>query len=224
MKELLDDLQIKKWVKKIHQLEVNSLPSNGKLEATYILSDIFYEKMQRLIEQVNLRASRRRFLKKVGIIVAAILLVFSISNSKSIVNAAKNIMEWFETHTSFKFSEDINVKNIHRYNLSYVPDGYIEVMNEYYDGVFGFVLYEREGQEPLSLEYGISDGQINIDNEDVDFRIIEKEGLIIYFFQGISQKENIATWVSEDKTTVFTLVGEQAEEEFLKIIKNIEKE
>ena len=73
------------------------------------------------------------------------------------------------------------------------------------------------GKEPLSLEYGISDGRINIDNEGVELEILEDEGLIIYYFHGVSQKENIATWLSEDETIVFTLVGEQSKEEFLKV-------
>ena len=84
-------------------------------------------------------------------------------------------------------------------------------------------MYEKEGREPLSSDYGVCDGGININNEGVEFSIIKEAGLTIYFFEAVSQKESIATWLPEDGATVFTLVGEEAKGEFLNIIKNIEK-
>ena len=89
-----------------------------------------------------------------SITVATIFLAFSLLNPKAVVNAAKNIMEWLETHISFRFSESIKTQKIHRYTMGYVPNGYVEVINEYHDGVFGMIVYEGEGKEPLSLEYG----------------------------------------------------------------------
>lgn len=223
MKELLDDLQTKEWIGKIHRLELEKLPSNEELRATYILSDVFHQKMKKLINRVSWKVRVEQFLKIMSLTAAVVLLAFSIINPKVFVNAAKSIMEWFENHVTFKFSENMSTLKIPKYIPMYLPDGYVEVMNEYYDEVFGIVVYEKEGKEPLSLEYGISDGGINIDNEGVKFSIIKGEGLVIYFFEAISQKESIATWLSEDGTIVFTLVGEESKEEFLKIIKNIEK-
>ena len=73
------------------------------------------------------------------------------------------------------------------------------------------------------MEYGISDGGINVDNEGVELNIIQENGLTIYFFEAVSQEESIVTWLSDNGTTVLTLVGGESKEEFLRIIKNIEK-
>ena len=39
------------------------------------------------------------------------------------------------------------------------------------------------------MEYGISDGGINVDNEGVELNIIQENGLKIYFFEAVSQEE-----------------------------------
>ena len=223
MKELLNDMQIKEWMERIHQLELAGIPSNEELKSRYALSDSFHLKMKKMIEKVNKRERKSQFLKVISMTAAAILLVFTILNSKTVVNAAKSIIKWFDTYVSFKFVEDAEEMRIPQYTLNYVPEGYAEVMNEYYDGTAGMIVYEHEDKSPLTLEYGISDGGINVDNEGVELNIIQENGLTIYFFEAVSQEESIVTWLSEDETTVFTLVGGESKEEFLRIIKNIGK-
>lgn len=193
MKELLNDMQIKEWMERIHQLELAGIPSNEELKSRYALSDSFHLKMKKMIEKVNKRERKSQFLKVISMTAAAILLVFTILNSKTVVNAAKSIIEWFDTYVSFKFVEDAKEMRIPQYTLNYVPEGYAEVMNEYYDGTAGMIVYEHEDKSPLTLEYGISDGGINVDNEGVELNIIQENGLTIYFFEAVSQEESIVT-------------------------------
>lgn len=63
---------------------------------------------------------------------------------------------------------------------------------------------------------------MDMDNENKEFLILEREGTEIYYLKAKNEEEySYMTWVSEDETTVLSIDGVLPEEELLKIWENI---
>ena len=75
---------------------------------------------------------------------------------------------------------------------------------------------------PNIVEYGISDVGLMLIMKELSLISFKKMGWRFIFLKQFHRK-SIVTWLSDNGTTVLTLVGGESKEKFLRIIKNIEK-
>lgn len=215
------EFEFKELICEMHKTEMSRLPENKELKENYHLSDLFYQKMKVLLKKMDSQERRRRYVKYVASAAIVILVLGMVSNPQYLVEAKNNIVEWFEDHVNFRFGQE-DVKTIPRYEFGYVPDGYELVMDEYFEEGMGFIQYVNNEKE-LSLSYVISSSDLNLNNENVEFKTFKIDsGIVIYYFFSMdSNTESTMTWTCDDRNIVFTLIGIISEDEMINVVDNI---
>ncbi len=222
-KKKQEELEIKAMVSLMHEYELSLIPENKELQERYHLSDMFYRKMDKLMETQKKKARRKELIKTAAAVAAVIVIIFAVTNPKTVVQAAQWLIRWFDEYVSFQFRENTDVNWVPRYELRYVPEGYVKIVDEYYDGAAGYIEYEGKDMLWFNLDYGLIDGGMNVNNENMDFFILTgSRGETIYYLQAQNPGDDSSmTWVSDDETTKFNLMGNLSKEELLKIQKEI---
>lgn len=222
MKNNFDD-EIKNIVAKMHEIEMNSIPQNEELRERYILSDIFYGKMRRLIRKADRKNKVVGAMRYAAATAAVIAIVCCVSQPGIVTKACEALIRQMSDHMNFRFKADVGNVEIPEYEAGYVPEGYVLVESDY-DELAGLLVY-RNSNYLFTIEYGRADGSLNIDNKDKTYQIIKlKDGTEIHYLKSKSgDASSSMTWLSEDKTIVFSLIAPFSEEELLKIQENIRK-
>ena len=220
MKSNFDD-EIKSIVTKMHEIELDNIPNEEELEENYVLSDVFFRKMEKLIAKTTQKRKAVSIIKYVSTAAAVLILIWGLMNPSVVLDAYEEVIRGFEDHTSFQFKQDVGEVVVPEYEVGYVLEGY-ELEREVRLSYSGIIVYEKEGNL-LSVSYGTADGSINIDNEVKSYQIIKSEkGTEIHYFEAdIDQKESSMTWLSEDENIVFNLIGSLPKEELLKIQESV---
>ncbi len=181
----MKDMKDTDWKEVITQMEevrLHDLPDEEWLHHTYTLSDSFYCGMRRLTKRMRRQAAYARVCACVAAGAAVFLVLILATHPQEAAEAARRVMVWMENFAEFKFQEDSEVSTIPAFTLNYVPEGYELVMEEYYE-IAGIIIYAY-GENRFCFNYGISDAEIGINNEGVDFSIIEMEdGRVVYYFK-----------------------------------------
>lgn len=222
MKDNFDN-ELKAIITKMHEIELDSIPSSDELKEKYVLSDIFYRKMDKLTAKVTQKRNIGFFIKYVSVAAAIVILVWGLANPTVVLDAYEAVIHWFEDHTSFQFRQDVGEVVVPEYEVAYVPEGY-ELEQEEYDGFTGTKIYRKE-EKLLIIDYGPADGNINLDSEGKTYHIIKgnKNDIIHYFEAKDDNKMSTMTWLSEDEDVVFNIIGYLSKDELLQVQENIRK-
>lgn len=217
------DNEMKDIVAKMHEIELESIPQNEELKGRYELSDIFYGKMQWLIRKVDRKNKLSTAVKYAAATAAVLVLALGIMNPGMVTKASEELIRQMSDHMNFKFKGNLDIAEIPEYEAGYVPEGYVLVESDY-DELAGLLVY-RNGNSFFTIVYGRADGSLNIDNKDKTYQIIKlKDGTEIHYLKSKNGEDSSSmTWLSEDKTIVFSLIAPFTEEELLKIKENIRK-
>ncbi len=213
---------IKDMVSLVHEYELSRIPDNHELQQRYELSDVFYQKMERMIECQEKKARRKKTRRFVAAAAGIILVLFGVVNPQTISKAGQWLIRWYHDHTSFQFVEDAGHIEVPRYELGYVPEGYRLELDDY-SSPGGYMLYYNKEGKYLDFSYGVVDSGLEIDNENKDFlKITGSRGEIIYYLRARDpEEESSMVWLSEDGMLKFSLMGNFPEEEMLKIQRSI---
>lgn len=213
---------IRDMVSLVHEYELSLIPNDNELQERYQLSDVFYQKMERMIEGQEKKARRKKIRQFAAVAAAAALVLFGVTNPQTISKAGQWLIRWYDDHVSFRFVEDAGHVEVPRYELGYVPEGYKLEWDDYFAGGEDILYYNDEGQCLDFSSGSISDG-LEIDNENKDFLTITgSRGEIIYYLRARNpEDESSMTWISEDGTLKFCLMGNFSQEELLKIKEGI---
>lgn len=216
-----EDETIRKFVLQMHEYQLSEIPEQKVLKEKYQLSELFYHKMKCLMRQQEKKARRKEWHRVSVAVVAVFVIVIGIVNPQYVAEAGNKVIEWLSNHVSFQFKEDTDVKWIPRYEMDYVPEGYELVVDEYYEGA-GIIDYVDDEENHIYFVYGMIDGDMNLDNEEKEFLILNGEQEEkIYYLKAMGEEESSFVWVSKDKTTKFSVIGILEEEELFRIQKNI---
>ncbi len=212
---------IKDMVSLVHEYELSLIPDNNELRERYLLSDAFYQKMDQMIEGQKKMARRKKLRRFAAAAAAAIVVFIGVTHPQTISKAGQWLIRWYHDHISFQFVEDTGNIEVPRYELSYVPEGYRLELDDYFVG--GDILYYNDEGQCLDFSYGAIDDGLEIDNENKDLlKITGSRGEIIYYLRAKNpESESSMTWISEDGTLKFNLMGNFSQEELIKIQEGI---
>lgn len=215
--------ELKELVCRMHEMEVDSLPEKDWLQEEYKLSETFFAKMKRLIKSIERKDDYCQLSKIAAIILLIISGLWAISNPEYMVQAGENFMEWFSDHVEFQYKEDTGLTEIPEYVMEYVPEGYELESYEFYD-IFGLYAYVKE-DDLLTFEFGVSDVDMNVNNEKVEYKTIMSEDMnIIYYFEAReNERRSSIIWYSKTGEVVFTIAGRFLEEELLKMQQSVKE-
>lgn len=213
---------IRDMVSLVHKYELSLIPENHELQERYQLSDVFYQKMERMIEGQERKARRKKIWQFAAVAAAAALVLFGVTNPQTISKAGQWLIWWYDDHVSFQFVEDAGHVEVPRYELGYVPEGYKLELDDY-SSPGGYMLYYNDEGRYLDFSYGLISDGLEVDNENKDFLTITgSRGEIIYYLRARNpEDESSMIWLSEDGTLKFCLGGYFSQEELLKIQKEI---
>lgn len=213
--------EMKAIVTKMHEAEQNSIPQNEELKKRYMLSDIFYQKMKRMIIKVERRQKIRSAVKYTVATAAMIVFLCLVTQPQIITRASEEIIMKLEHSINIRFRRDVNIKELPVFELGYVPEGYI-LQNSYHNRNNVLITY-RKGKETFTFSYYSANSVSSIDDEDRIYRIITlNDGTEIHYFKSeIATKGNSMMWLSQDDNVVFGVHGPFTEHELLEIQKNI---
>ena len=213
--------EMKAIVTKMHEAEQNSIPQNEELKKHYMLSDIFYQKMKRMIIKVERRQKIRSAVKYTVATAAMIVFLCLVTQPQIITRASEEIIMKLEHSINIRFRRDVNIKELPVFELGYVPEGYV-IQHSDHNGNKGNVTY-RKGEKTFSFSYYPADSEFGIDHEERTYSVITlKDGTQIYYFKSeTDRKSSSMMWLSQDKMIVFTLDGFFSEKEFIKIVKSV---
>lgn len=220
MKDNFDN-ELKAIVTKMHELELDNIPCLEELKEKYVLSDVFYRKMDNLAVKVTQKRNIGFFIKYVSMAAAIMILIWGLANPTIVLDAYEEVIQWFEEHTSFQFKQDAGEIVVPEYEVGYVPQGY-ELELEEYDGFTGTKIYRKE-EKLLIIDYGPADGNINLDSEGKTYHTIKgnKNDTIYYFESKDDNKMSTMTWLPEDEDVVFNVIGYLSKDELLQVHENI---
>lgn len=221
-KKRQEEEALKSMVTLLHQYEISQIPEKEDLKERYQLSDIFYHNMDKIIEKQEKKARRRSIRRGCTAAAAVAAVLFSLANPQMVAQGAEWMVYWFKDRVSFQFKVDTDVNWVPRYEFGYVPEGFEKVMDEYYEGA-GYIFYENEQGNRFVLDYGVVDGGLVVDSENKDYDILTgSHGETIHYLHAKDLEDDSSlTWISDDETTKFNLLGDLSEEEMLKIQENI---
>lgn len=218
-----EDEIIRDFLMQVQEYELAKIPSEEFLMERYPLSDMFYQRMERLIKLQERKVKHRDWRRWITATVAVLMLMFTLANPKYVAEAAERIIQWFSNHVSFNFYEEgKDVDVVPRYTLEYVPEGYEIELNEYYENS-GVITYLNDREDRLFFLYSITSSETVLDNEGKEFEIVTgNNGERIYYFRDVEGEESSMTWVNDDGTIYYVMTGILDEKELLKIIDNIQ--
>jgi hypothetical protein len=211
----------KDMISSVHEYELSLIPDNNELRERYLLSDAFYQKMDQMIEWQEKKARRKKLRRFAAAAAAVIVILVGAAHPQTISKAGQWLIRWYHDHISFQFVEDAGNIEVPRYELSYVPEGYRLELDDYFVG--GDILYYNDEGQCLDFSYGAIDDGLEIDNENKDLlKITGSRGEIIYYLRAKNpEAESSMTWISEDGTLKFNLMGNFSQEELIKIQEGI---
>lgn len=209
---------IRDMVSLVHEYELSLIPNDNELQERYQLSDVFYQKMERMIEGQEKKARRKKIRQFAAVAAAAALVLFGVTNPQTISKAGQWLIRWYEDHVSFQFVENARHVEVPRYELGYVPEGYKLKVHDYFAGGEDILYYNDEGK-CLDFSSGSLSSSLELDNENKDFLTITgSRGEIIYYLRARNpEDESSMTWISKDGTLKLCLMGNFSQEELLKI-------
>lgn len=220
MKRRKDEFEYTDIVIKMHELEMSMLPAQRELRESCVLSEGFYERMDRLMERMSRRERSSMGFRYAAAMMALLVGLYFLFHIQYLPQAAEKIMDWTREYINFKFEEQLDEVVVPEYRLGYVPEGYT-LMHISHSENSGHAVY-RNGDKMLAFDYGRSDTLISVDNSGKEYRqLVLEDGTEVHYLVDTAGEEGSMIWLSEDGALFFYINGEFPEEELLKIMKHI---
>ena len=192
-----------------------------------------YQRQMAAMLKDPLKWERRRarpLWKNVAQKAAVILLVFSFSLGSLMavsptVRAAvvRWVTEWYETHIVYRYSgEDISGEMPH-YEISGLPQGYIEIIRDVYEASVS-VVYESPNGDMICFDYThLQQGAANIiapgDDEIIDVTVNGIQGQL--FLPHDPADAKTITWIDADSNLQFVVKAFCSETDILHIAESV---
>ena len=193
----------------------------------------FQRQMKKMLANPNTWAKQRKhpLWKQCLTRVAMLLLVCSLTlGAMMAVSPAVRaaiidwVIEWYETHISYRFFGESNSDEMPSYNIVKLPSGYKKVneIREIIDSVS--ILYEDEKNDTIYFKYSrMRDGIVlDISTENMEIYDISVHNCHGYFYLSTDQQQsNILVWFDEQEKMKFLIDGFYDKDELLEMAKSI---
>lgn len=226
MKRKNDGEQMKEWVQKLHEAELENLPDKESLQQTHKLSDTFYAKMERLLKKHEQKEAWTKFKRYSAAVAAAVAAVCLMLNPQVGAKVRDVIVQWQDKLAFFVLGtpNDESVQ-IPEYVLTYVPEGF-ELVDKYYSGpdFGGGALYYNDTRG-LDFGYFPSDSSNGVNNEYViwhEITLSDNVTKAIYLESTNPDYASTLLWKSEDGNIGFCITGELDYEELMKVYEGVQ--
>ncbi len=178
--------------------ELEALLSEEELRKRYVFSHRFESRMRSLIK----KESRRRALRVLRTVAASFLIILGVAFGVMLISedvravVVKTVVEWFDKFTKFSFSESTEERTYKQFEISYLPEGFIETETLQADELT-IVSFSNEFNQHMILKYSPS-GEgltISLDNEQREYKEIRRSSSILHVFVANDEaKDNTVLW------------------------------
>jgi len=179
--------------------ELNSLPSDSELAIQYTFSRTHDIRMKKLFAKND----RREALRSVGmwsrrlaaVIAIVVTLLFASLMTVPQVRAVvfQTLTEWYERFVRFTSNSPESDKT--NFEPEYIPEGFTEIAREELSMIVTIVYMDSEGDKIITFQSARSPDSASIDNEGIDYSIIEITGINYHLFTSVdSYGDNSIVW------------------------------
>ncbi len=228
-----DEREIRELIGLMFGAELSDMERREEWKKPADFSKGFGERMDRLI-----RRQRRGYQVKTAVryalsAAAVFLLIFCLTNPGRVVKAWEALVRWYRypghTELHMNVPEEERGKAIPEYELTYVPEGFDTVLDDY-NGSEGFVHCFRfvpcgdgVSQQSISLVYSSSDAHVYYQDGETALQGRDEDGSEIFCVREGDGYIRLV-WYSEKDKAVFQLIGsDSTEEEMLRVKDGIRK-
>ena len=199
-----------------------------------VTSPHFQRQMKKMLANPNSWAKQRKrpLWKQCLSRVAMLLLVCSLTLGAMMVvsptvraTVVGWVVEWYETHISYRFFGESNLDEMPSYNITKLPSGYkrVEEIREIIDNVI--VLYENEENDVIYFKYSrIRDGIIlDVSTENMEIYEVNVDNHYGHFYLSTDpQQSNTLIWFNEQEKIKFIIDGFCDKDELLTMAESLE--
>lgn len=216
MLETQDEKEIRELVRLMFDAELEGMERDEKLQEAVPFSETFRLKMERLIKRQRQKFERKTAVKYVLSVAAVFLLVLCLVNPAGIAKAWDMCVTWYRSHIEVRvhIPKEEKGKVISEYELTYVPEGFMLMLDEY-DETEGYIQYNK-GQQVITLVYSSSNRSGNYQQSELTVEKDEEgnEVFVIEDEYGVIR----LLWYSKNEKVTFLLYGDgRTKEEMFKI-------
>lgn len=206
--------------------EADQVPPKEEIDIIYAMSESHAKRMKDLCSKVNRKEwLTRKAIPGIKRIAAAILIIFAILSGTMMAYpevravVADVFVEWFNQFTQFSGTGTIITEQ--KWELSYIPDGYVEIGRSE-SAMLSAIRYENSDGIFLDFIYQPDIGTIGIDNEDMVYSEAGSGGVLYRIFESIDgQEANIIFWV--DNNFLFEISGYLPTEFLIEMAASVKK-
>lgn len=221
---MMTDEMLVKAAEEANRVLMESLPD--KEACTYIFSDSFEKKMQKVIRRAN-HPNRYRIIRKVAVILLVAVLGasgFFAANTEAREKLFGWIKEDFLSLTSYRFGDgEGSIEHIEEVELGYIPDGYQEIQRRKSELSMSIV-YEDENGRYLKIRcMGQSDTSglylVTEDYEKMITQVGEYEADVYISTDG--EEGNAIVWIDKEESVLLYISGFLEQNELVKMAESI---
>lgn len=226
MKRKNDGEQMKEWVQKLHEAELENLPDKESLQQTHKLSDTFYAKMERLLKKHEQKEAWTKFKRYSAAVAAAAAVVCLMLNPQVGAQARDVIVQWQDKLAFFVLGtpNDESVQ-IPEYVLTYVPEGFEWVAGEYSGPDYGGGALYYSDTKTLDFDYAPVDASIGVNDEYVILHDITlPDGVTRAKYLESTNPDYMSSllWKSGDGNIGFCITADLDYEELMKVYEGVQ--
>ncbi len=223
MLNMQDEKEIKRLIRALFDAELDLMEQDEELGEPVAFSGSFEKRMQELIRRQRLGYQVKTAVKYALSAAVVFLLVFCLTNPGRVAKAWDALVKWYrypkhvELHVHMP--EEEKGKEILEYELTYVPEGFMEGPSDY-DGTEGYVQYIDEEyaltQKVILLAYSSSNAHAYYQETDEALWEKDEEGNEVFCIR--EDGDIRLVWYSEkDKLTFVLLTSGLTKEETYRI-------
>lgn len=225
-KYVIDDEFLYKHVKSAENIMLRNLP--GEEELDYTFSRIFQNKMNKVIKQERRSLFMKTFLNNGKRVAVAFLIIISIAFATTMsveayrVKFFEIVTEVWEEFTSiiFESKDSINDDKLVPTISEYIPRGFYIAEEDTNDYMYSAIYIGPNNEEIFYEQRIISDGEILLDTENIDFETMKigSQEIVLFTNKGVNQ----IYW--SDNSHIYTIISSINMEEIVEMTKSILKE
>jgi len=196
---------------------------------TYTFSDEFKEKMDALIRSIKRRRQRMTAVKRIAAVFAALLV--SIGTWLTFdVDARAAVCEWvkeiYEDRIEYYFYGESKTESLPKYELTWIPEGFVEVDGEYGETFCATVYRNPETKDAIIFEYRFTNSdnfvciQESIENVQYEKISLQGDSAEFYYVSEISDT-NTLIWSNNLTNVTFLVNSTLNQNEIIRIAENV---
>jgi len=220
------DSLLRMAIRETYMEQINSIPSEEKLEQILHPSHAFKQKISAIVRRETRNEKLIQMRRITGRVAVVIMLCISLTFGSLLTakavreSVATTILEWHDKFTRIFIETDVPPTQLPEIRFNYIPEGFELVEEESFIIPDTMLLTYRNDKINFLQIIISSSNDTNIDKSDNEFSS----------FYSIKIDERYGTWISKDNENqliifnlyTYNIVGELKIEEIIKIYKNIE--